>query len=88
MKRYIKKMVKVIISKDCGNPPKNQFHPKLSIAFTQVNTDYLHGVISDDISWNIIGEKLVKGKAEFTEALVQLNKHEVACPLTWESWSS
>jgi len=70
-------MTKVIIGKDCGNSPKNQFLQKLSVAFTEVDADYLLDIIAEEIRWNIIGEKIIQGKADFTKALVQLKKCEV-----------
>ena len=70
-------MTHIIVSKDCGNSPKNILIQKLSIAFAEVDTNYLLNVIADDIRWNIIGEKLIQGKNDFTEALVALEKCEV-----------
>ena len=70
-------MTKVIIGKDCGNSPKNQFLQKLSVAFTEVDADFLLDIIAEEIRWNIIGEKIVQGKADFIEAFDQLKKCEI-----------
>jgi hypothetical protein len=70
-------MTNIIINKDCGNSPKNLLLQKMTIAFAEANADFVLGIAAEDIYWHIIGEKIVLGKASFTEALVELKTGEV-----------
>lgn len=70
-------MTDIIINKDCGNSPKNLLLQKMTIAFAEANADFILGIAAEDIYWYIIGEKVVPGKASFTEALVELKTGEV-----------
>jgi hypothetical protein len=79
-------MTRVITSEDCGNSPKNIFVQDLTIALTKRDSKFILGNVTDDIRWNIVGDKLIKGKDSFAKALekiksdkaVQLTVHHVA----------
>ena len=74
-------MTKVILSEDCGNSPKNIFLKDLTIAFAKGDIKYLLGKVTDDIRWNIISDRLIQGKENFSEALEKM-KSDMATELT------
>ena len=74
-------MTKVVLSKDCGNSPKNIFLEKLTIAFAKGDAKFILGNVTDDIHWNIVGDRLVQGKDAFAEALKWM-KNEQTVELT------
>src|SRR5215204_1279225 len=69
-------MIKVIVSEDCGNSPKNIFLQNLTIAFAKSDAKFILGNITDDIHWNLVGDRLIQGKANFAEALEQLKLNQ------------
>ena len=79
-------MTRMITSEDCGNSPKNIFVQDLTIALAKRDSKFLLDNVTDDIRWNIVGDKLIEGKDSFAKALekiksdkaVQLTVHHVA----------
>ena len=79
-------MTRVITSEDCGNSPKNIFVQDLTIALAKRDSKFMLDNVTDDIRWNIVGDKLIEGKDSFVKALekiksdkvVQLTVHHVA----------
>ncbi len=65
-------MTKVTVNTDCGNAPKKDFLKEINIAFAKRNSDFLTERVTDNIVWNIMGEKNIKGKEEFVEKLKKL----------------
>lgn len=65
-------MTRVIVGKDCGNSPKNIFLQKLTIALAKRDSILVLSSLTDDILWNILGDKLIEGKDDFTKALERL----------------
>lgn len=74
-------MTRVIISKDCGNSPKNIFLEKLTIAFAKGDSKFILGNVTDDIHWNIVGDRLLQGKDNFAKALERM-KNDKTVELT------
>ena len=70
-------MSRVIISKDCGNSPKNIFLQKMTIAFADRDIGYLLGGIVEDFRWERPGELVIQGKDDFIQVLKQLNRVKV-----------
>lgn len=64
-------MTKIITNPNCGNSPKMSFLQDFKIAFVQGDLDFLGKGITDDITWEIIGEKTVKGKKSFMEEIIK-----------------
>ena len=79
-------MTKVITSEDCGNSPKNIFVQDLTIALAKRDSKFILDSVTDDVRWNMVGDKLIEGKGNFAKALekiksdkaVQLTVHHVA----------
>jgi hypothetical protein len=74
-------MTKVVIGEDCGNSPKNIFVQEVTIAFAKGDSRFLLKNVTDDVRWNLLGDKLIQGKNEFTEALEE-RKNDPAAELT------
>ena len=53
---------------------KEQFLRRVNKAFVDSDREFLLQSISDNICWDIVGEKLVSGKTEFSEALEQMQE--------------
>jgi hypothetical protein len=70
-------VTKVIVSKDCGNSPKNLFLEKLAIAFAKGDAKFILSSITEDIRWNMIGEKRVQGRDDFVAVLEQRTNEQV-----------
>jgi len=42
---------------------------KFNEAFAKCDTDFLANSVTDDIIWNIVGEKIISGKKDFEKSL-------------------
>lgn len=71
-------MTKVIIGEDCGNSPKNIFVQELTIAIAKADSRFLLKNVTDDVRWNIPGDKLVQGKDRFAEVLEERKNDQAA----------
>lgn len=52
---------------DCGNSPKREFLKEFNLAFASGNAEFLIGHVSEDITWEIFGDKTIQGKEAFTK---------------------
>lgn len=79
-------MTRVITSEDCGNSPKNILVQDLTIALAKRDSKVILDSVTDNVHWNIVGDKRIEGKDNFAKALekiknekvVQLTVHHVA----------
>lgn len=69
-------MVKITVSDDCGNSPKKLLLKDLNVAFAKGDIEFIRESVSDDISWNIVGDKQIQGKSDFDKALEQMQSSE------------
>lgn len=76
-------MTKIISSPNCGNSPKMIFLKEFNIAFAKGNLEFLIKNVTDEIVWNIIGDRKIEGKEKFTEELGKM-KSEKATELIIE----
>jgi len=67
-------MTKIIISEDCGNSPKNIFVQKLTIALASSAVNSVLNHVTDDIRWDVVGDKVIQGKDHLAEALDKAEK--------------
>jgi hypothetical protein len=65
-------MVKVVIDEDCENAPKKQYIRDFNIAFAKSDTTRLLSMVSDDVSWTMVGAKSINGKAAVEKELQTL----------------
>lgn len=65
-------MSKILSSPNCGNSPKMEFLKQFNIAFAEWNIAFLTKNVTDNIVWNIIGDKKVEGIKAFTKELEKM----------------
>lgn len=65
-------MTKIISSPNCGNSPKMEFLKQFNIAFAKGDVAFLTENVTDDIIWNMIGDKKLEGIKAFTEELEKM----------------
>ena len=70
-------MTKVIVGEDCGNSPKALLLRDLNIAFAKNNATFILEHVTDDITWIMVGDQTIQGKANFTAALERMKDNEV-----------
>lgn len=74
-------MTKIIASPNCGNSPKMKFLKEFNIAFAKGNVEFIIESVTDEIIWDIMGERKIVGKETFREELDKM-KSEKAAELT------
>lgn len=74
-------MTKIIVTPDCNNAPKKRLLKDFNIAFATGDTEVLNGMVSEDITWIIHGDKQVVGKAGFSKEIESMKQY-VADELT------
>jgi len=62
-------MTKITVPEDCGNAPKKILIRDFNTAFAENKIDKILEYMSDDITWNMVGNKVIKGKKEAEEML-------------------
>ncbi len=65
-------MTKITSNPNCGNSPKMEFIKQFNIAFAKGNVEFLNESVTDEIVWNIIGDKKIMGKENFMEELEKM----------------
>ena len=65
-------MTKIISSPNCGNSPRMTFLKEFNIAFAKGNLEFLIENATDEIVWNIIGDRKIEGKKRFAEELEKM----------------
>lgn len=73
-------MTKIISTPNCGNSPKMEFLKEFNIAFAKGNLAFLMESVTDDVVWEIMGDKKMEGKQRFVDGLEQM-KNEKASEL-------
>lgn len=76
-------MTKITTTIHCGNSPKMAFIKQFNSAFAQGDVEFLAENVTDEIVWNILGDKKITGKENFLKALEQM-KAEKASELILE----
>lgn len=71
-------MTKIVSSPNCGNSPKMEFIKEFNIAFAKGNIEFITESVTDDITWNIIGDKKIEGKENFIVELEKMKSENVS----------
>jgi len=71
-------MTKIISSPYCGNSPKMEFLKEFNIAFAKGNVKFITENVTDDILWNIIGDRKIEGKEKFREELEKMKSEKAS----------
>lgn len=69
-------MTKIISSPNCGNSPKMEFIKQFNIAFAEGNAAFLTENVTDNIVWNIIGDKKIEGIDAFALELEKMKSQK------------
>ena len=69
-------MTKIVSSPNCGNSPKMEFLKDFNIAFAKGNVEFLIESVTDEIVWNIIGDKKIVGKENYVEELEKMKSEK------------
>lgn len=69
-------MTKIISSPNCGNSPKMEFLKEFNIAFAEGNVKFLTESVTDEIIWNIIGDRKIEGKENFRGELKKMKEEK------------
>ncbi|MFD2132287.1 nuclear transport factor 2 family protein [Pseudogracilibacillus auburnensis] len=64
--------LKVECTENCGNSPKKMLLKELSIAFAENKISFCMDWMTDDVVWDLIGDKQIQGKANFEKVLIQM----------------
>ena len=70
------KMTKIVSSPNCGNSPKMEFLKGLNIAFANGNSEFVIESVTDDIVWDIIGDRKIEGKEKYVEELEKMKSQQ------------
>jgi len=71
-------MTKIVSSPNCGNSPKMEFIKEFNIAFANGNFEFITESVTDEIEWNIIGDKIIEGKEKFIKELEKMKSRKTA----------
>ncbi len=71
-------MTKIVSSPNCGNSPKMEFLKEFNIAFAKGNVEFITESVTEDIVWNIIGDKQIEGIEQFTHELEKMKSEKVS----------
>ena len=64
-------MSKITIEPDCGNSPRKLFLKDLLMAFANGDLEFVTENISEDVRWEISGNKTITGKENYLKELVR-----------------
>lgn len=67
--------IKINCKEDCGNAPKKELLKDFTIALAKKNIDFCSQWVRDEITWEIVGDKLIEGKVEYEKMLQQFMQH-------------
>jgi hypothetical protein len=65
--------MKITFPADCGNSPRKLFLKDFNVAFAKGDVSFLMTHVSDDIQWNIIGDRAIQGKENFRSVLKEMS---------------
>ena len=65
--------MKVNLSEECGNSPKNTFLTKFAIGFATGDVPFVLSSVVEDIRWTKVGQRVIQGKIELAEALAEMS---------------
>lgn len=60
--------MKLSLSKECGNSPKNKLVQDLAVALELGDADFLEASITNDAQWEIAGSEPLEGRGRILEA--------------------
>lgn len=64
-------MTKINVQPDCGNAPRKLYLKDFNVALAKGDIEFFKKNIHENITWELVGASLVKGKENYLKALVQ-----------------
>lgn len=71
-------MTKIKVKTDCGHSPKREFLKDFNMAFGKGKAKFLIENVTEDIFWNIIGDRTIEGKVAYAKAINEMKNKEVS----------
>ena len=71
-------MTKITVTPDCGNAPKKAFLRDFNVAFARADIPALLAAVTENVRWNMVGDKVISGKEHFAAALEEMKEHAAA----------
>ena len=71
-------MIKIIVSEDCGNSPKNNLIQIFTIAIAKRDVKFILQTTTESIRWNIVGSREIEGKENIAEFLNGSKNNQVS----------
>lgn len=65
--------IKIIVEEDCGNAPNKILLRDFKTAFVNKDLDAVSNFVTDDISWQIMGERQIEGIDNFKKYLKEMD---------------
>ena len=65
-------MVKINITGDCGNSPRRAFLKDFNIAFAGGDVPFIMDHVTEDVIWEMPGDRTIRGKAGMQTALEEI----------------
>lgn len=67
-------MTKITVKEDCGNAPKKEFIRDFNLAFAENKKEKILEFMDEEITWNMIGGKVMHGHKEAMEFLQSMGE--------------
>lgn len=61
--------IKIVCAEDCGNSPRKELLKQVTAAFAVNDTDIIEENFADNVTWNIVGDKTIDGKAVVIDSM-------------------
>lgn len=69
--------IKIECAENCRNSPRKELLKDLSISFVKKEIGFCMDWVTDDVVWELIGDKQIQGKNDFEKALHQIKNTEI-----------
>lgn len=71
-------MTKIILKTDCGHSPKREFLKNFNVAFGKGNVAFLTDNVTEDVIWNMVGNKIIEGKDDYSKAIKKMKEKKIS----------
>lgn len=71
-------MTKIILKTDCGHSPKREFLKNFNVAFGKGNVEFLTDNVTEDVIWNMVGNKIIEGKDDYSKAINKMKEKKIS----------
>lgn len=56
-------MTEIVVEEDCGNAPRKEWLRDFNVAFINGEIDRTLGFVTEDVTWELVGEGTIKGRS-------------------------